>query len=55
MSPPFADRHLSISLKNMDEEQLFEERMSAVATLTLWLGMALGIAAGFVAGVYWPY
>jgi hypothetical protein len=39
----------------MEEKQLLEKDISAVATLTLWLGMALGVAAGFVAGVYWPY
>jgi hypothetical protein len=39
----------------MKEEQLLEKDISAVATLTLWLGMALGVATGFVAGVYWPY
>jgi len=39
----------------MDQQQIIEEHLSTVATQTLWLGMALGIAAGFVAGVYWPY
>jgi hypothetical protein len=39
----------------MDQEQLLEKQLSAVATQTLRLGMALGIAAGFVLGVYWPY
>ncbi len=39
----------------MEEQQQVEEDISAVATMTLWLGMALGIAAGFVAGVFWPY
>jgi len=39
----------------MDHEQIIEKHLSAVATQTLRLGLALGIAAGFVAGVYWPY
>jgi hypothetical protein len=39
----------------VDQEQIIEEHLSAVASQAIWLGMALGIAAGFVAGVYWPY
>jgi hypothetical protein len=39
----------------MDQQQIIEKHLSAVAAQTLRLGMALGIAAGFVAGVYWPY
>ncbi len=39
----------------MDQEQMIEENISAVATQVLWLGMALGVSVGFVAGVYWPY
>jgi hypothetical protein len=39
----------------MDHQQIIEKHLSAVATQAIWLGMALGIAAGFVAGVYWPY
>ena len=39
----------------MDQEQIIEEHLSAVASQDIRLGMALGIAAGFVAGVYWPY
>jgi hypothetical protein len=39
----------------MNQEQIIEENLSSVASLAIWLGMALGVAAGFVAGVYWPY
>ena len=39
----------------MDQDQIIKEHLSAVASQAIWLGMALGIAAGFVAGVYWPY
>ena len=39
----------------MDQDQIITEHLSAVASQAIWLGMALGIAAGFVAGVYWPY
>jgi hypothetical protein len=39
----------------VDQEWIIEDHLSAVATQAIWLGMALGIAAGFVAGVYWPY
>jgi len=39
----------------MDQEQIIEEHLSVVAKQILWLGMALGVSVGFVAGVYWPY
>jgi hypothetical protein len=39
----------------MNQQQIIEENLSAVAYQAIWLGMALGIAAGFVAGIYWPY
>jgi hypothetical protein len=39
----------------MEQQQRIEEHLSAVSTQALRLGMALGIAAGFVIGVYWPY
>ena len=39
----------------VDQEQIIEDQLTAVATQAIWLGMALGIAAGFVVGVYWPY
>jgi hypothetical protein len=39
----------------MDHQQIIEKHLSAVTTQAIWLGMTLGIAAGFVAGVYWPY
>jgi hypothetical protein len=35
----------------MDQEQIIEEHLSAIASQAIWLG----IAAGFMAGVYWPY
>jgi len=39
----------------MNQQQIIDENLSAVASQAIRLGMALGIAVGFVAGVYWPY
>jgi hypothetical protein len=39
----------------MEQEQTMEDHLSAIASCALWLGMSLGIATGFVAGVYWPF
>lgn len=39
----------------MDQQQITEVHLCAVTTQAIWLGMALGMAAGFVAGVFWPY
>jgi uncharacterized membrane protein len=39
----------------MEQENYIETHHAAVAKYTMWLGIALGIAASFFAGVYWPY
>jgi hypothetical protein len=39
----------------MDHDQRLEQELSAIAHYALWLGMSLGVTAGFVIGVYWPY